>query len=187
MAHFAKLDENNIVTEIIVVSNDVATDEITGVNFLKNLFKEPNAVWKQTSYNTKAGVHLLGGTPLRKNYAVIGHSYDANRDAFIPPKPYNSWILNETSCVWEAPVAEPVTYNMFYKDLQNNPLKNIAVDFDTHQILKTFDFNLFESDKYIWDENTTNWIKDPEVGFPIVTPENQTTFETVNADYLNSL
>ena len=76
---------------------------------------------------------------------------------------------------------------MFYKDLQNNHLKNIAVDFNTHQILRTFDFNLFESDKYIWDENTTNWIKDPEVGFPIVTPENQTTFETVNADYLNSL
>ncbi len=64
-------------------------------------------VYKQTSYNTHGGVHALGGTPLRKNYAGIGYTYDAGRDAFIPPKPYASWVLNETTCLWDAPVAYP--------------------------------------------------------------------------------
>ena len=64
-------------------------------------------VYKQTSYNTHGGVHALGGTPLRKNYAGIGYTYDAGRDAFIPPKPYASWLLNETTCLWDAPVAYP--------------------------------------------------------------------------------
>jgi hypothetical protein len=64
-------------------------------------------VYKQTSYNTHGGVHSLGGTPLRKNYAGIGYTYDAGRDAFIPPKPYASWVLNETNCLWDAPVAYP--------------------------------------------------------------------------------
>jgi len=64
-------------------------------------------VYKQTSYNTHGGVHALGGTPLRKNYAGIGYTYDAGRDAFIPPKPYASWLLNETTCLWDAPVAMP--------------------------------------------------------------------------------
>ena len=64
-------------------------------------------VYKQTSYNTHGGVHSNGGTPFRKNYAGLGYTYDANRDAFIPPKPYNSWVLNETTCLWNAPVAMP--------------------------------------------------------------------------------
>jgi len=64
-------------------------------------------VYKQTSYNTHGGVHALGGTPLRKNYAGIGYTYDAGRDAFIPPRPYASWVLNETTCLWDAPVAYP--------------------------------------------------------------------------------
>ena len=64
-------------------------------------------VYKQTSYNTHGGVHSLGGTPFRKNYAGLGYTYDANRDAFIPPKPYASWVLNETTCLWNAPVAMP--------------------------------------------------------------------------------
>ena len=64
-------------------------------------------VYKQTSYNTHGGVHALGSTPLRKNYAGIGYTYDAGRDAFIPPKPYASWLLNETTCLWDAPVAYP--------------------------------------------------------------------------------
>ena len=63
--------------------------------------------YKQTSYNTHGGVHSLGGTPFRKNYAGLGYTYDANRDAFIPPKPYASWVLNETTCLWNAPVAMP--------------------------------------------------------------------------------
>jgi hypothetical protein len=106
MAHFAKLGIGNIVEKVEVVSNDIATTEQVGVDFLQNLYKD-RAVWKQTSYNTKGGVHLTGGTPFRKNYAMIGGKYDQTRDAFIPKKPFNSWVLNETTCLWESPVAHP--------------------------------------------------------------------------------
>ena len=106
MAHFAKLGTGNIVTAVHVVSNDVATTEQAGVDFLNDLYKTRD-VWKKTSYNTKGGVHLLGGTPFRKNYAGIDYTYDQTKDAFIPPKPFDSWTLNETTCIWEAPVAYP--------------------------------------------------------------------------------
>ena len=107
MAHFAKLGEGNIVTTVHVVSNDVATTEQAGIDFLKELHKEPNAVWKQTSYNTFGGVHKLGGTSLRKNFAGVGYTYDEAKDAFIPPTDYPSWTLNEETCHWEAPVVYP--------------------------------------------------------------------------------
>ena len=106
MAHFAKLGIGNIVEKIEVVSNDVATTEQAGVEFLQNLYKD-RAVWKQTSYNTKGGEHILSGTPFRKNYAGIGWKYDQTRDAFIPPKTFNSWVLNETTCLWDPPVVKP--------------------------------------------------------------------------------
>ena len=106
MAHFAKLGTGNIVTAVHVVSNDVATTEQAGADFLNDLYKTRD-VWKKTSYNTKGGVHLLGGTPFRKNYAGIDYTYDQTKDAFIPPKPFDSWTLNETTCIWEAPVAYP--------------------------------------------------------------------------------
>ena len=106
MAHFAKLGTGNIVTAVHVVSNDVATTEQAGVDFLNDLYKTRD-VWKKTSYNTKGGVHLLGETPFRKNYASIGYTYNQTKDAFIPPKPFDSWTLNETTCIWEAPVAYP--------------------------------------------------------------------------------
>jgi len=106
MAHFAKLGIGNIVETVHVVSNDVATSEQAGVDFLNDLFKTRD-VWKQTSYNTYGGEHKLGGTPFRKNYAGVGFKYDQTRDAFIEPQPYNSWILNETTCLWEAPVVYP--------------------------------------------------------------------------------
>ena len=111
MAHFAKLGTGNIVEQVIVVSNDIATTEQAGINFINNLYGT-NDIWKQTSYNTNAGVHSLGGTPFRKNHAGIGYTYDSQRDAFIPQKPYNSWILNEQTCLWEAPVAYPVDSNI---------------------------------------------------------------------------
>jgi hypothetical protein len=113
MASFAKLNSENIVITVESVVNEVLKDsngieqELIGIQFLKNLYNEPNAIWKQTSYNTNAGVHSLGGTPFRKNHAGIGYSYDEQKDAFIPPKPYNSWILNEQTCNWDAPVAYP--------------------------------------------------------------------------------
>ena len=96
MSHFAKV-ENGIVTQVIVIEQDVVNS---------GLFGDP-ALWVQTSYNTSGGVHVLGGTPVRKNYAGIGYSYDAARDAFIAPSPYASWLLDEQSCQWGAPVAYP--------------------------------------------------------------------------------
>ena len=106
MAHFAKLSLGSKVVSVHVVSNEVVTTEQAGVDFLNNLYKTSD-VWKQTSYNTYGGVHQLGGTPLRKNYAGIDYTYDEDRDAFIAPKPHSSWILNEDTCIWEAPVAHP--------------------------------------------------------------------------------
>ena len=96
MAHFAKLGVGNIIEQVIVVSNDIATTEQAGVDFINNLYNTRD-VWKQTSYN---------GT-IRKNFAGIGYTYDQTRNAFIPPKPYASWTLVETTCLWEAPVAYP--------------------------------------------------------------------------------
>ena len=106
MAHFAKLGFENIVEQVIVVSNDIATTEQAGIDFINQLYNTTD-VWKQTSYNTQGGVHKLGGTPFRKNYAGIGYTYDSQRDAFIPPKPYNSWILNEDTCLWNSPISYP--------------------------------------------------------------------------------
>ena len=106
MAHFAKLGTGNIVETVEVVHNDIATTEKAGVDFLNNLYNTRD-VWKQTSYNTLAGVHKLGGTSFRKNYAGVGYTYDESKDAFIPPQTYPSWTLNEDTCRWEAPVARP--------------------------------------------------------------------------------
>ena len=106
MAHFAKLGPGDVVERVEVVSNDIAITEQAGVDFLNNLYNTRD-VWKQTSFNTRGGIHLLDGTPFRKNYAGIGHRYDPSRDAFIAPKPFNSWTLNETTCVWEPPVEKP--------------------------------------------------------------------------------
>jgi hypothetical protein len=103
MAHFAQLDENNIVRQVLVIEQDVIN---TG------LFGEPSS-FIQTSYNTHGGVHTLGGTPLRKNYAGIGYTYDSVRDAFIPPKAFNSWLLNEDTCLWEAPTPRPTDGKLY--------------------------------------------------------------------------
>jgi hypothetical protein len=111
MASFAKIGLNNRVMSVQSVHNDVLKDadgveqESLGIDFLTKLHGW--AIWRQTSYNTQNGVHKLGGTPFRKNHAGIGHTYDEDREAFIPKKPYESWILNEDTCQWEAPVAKP--------------------------------------------------------------------------------
>ena len=94
MSHFAKV-EDGIVTQVIVAEQDVIDTGLFGTG------------WVQTSYNTQGGVHTQGGTPLRKNYAGIGYTYDEGRDAFIPPKPFNSWILDEDTCLWDAPTPMP--------------------------------------------------------------------------------
>ena len=129
MAHFAEIDENNIVLRVNVVNNEVITDgdgveqEQLGIDFLTALL---GGTWKQTSYNTWGGVHLLGGTPFRKNYTGFGDTYDATRDAFISPQPYPSWILDEDTCQWDSPVAFP--------------------------------FGEAGSSFFEWDEETTNWV-----------------------------
>jgi hypothetical protein len=107
MAHFAKLNENNNVLAVHVVNNDVITingieSEQAGINFLTKL--HGHTLWKQTSYNGN----------IRKNYAGIGFTYDATRDAFIPPKPFNSWVLDEDTCQWQAPTPMPTTEGKFY-------------------------------------------------------------------------
>jgi hypothetical protein len=129
LAHFAKLDSNNVVIFVTV-----GRDEDNGKE--AELTARTGDVYKQTSYNTRGGVHYQAdGTPsadqskaFRKNYAGLGYTYDAGRDAFIPPKPYNSWVLNETTCLWDAPVAMPT-----------------------------------DGKRYSWDEATTSWVEVEEV------------------------
>ena len=139
MASFAKLNNNNIVEQVISVNNNELLDngiesETKGIEFCKSLFGQ-DTNWKKSSYNTQGGIHLLGGIPFRKNHAGIGYTYDENRNAFIPPKPYNSWVLNESTCNWEAPLSYPITNtrNEFY---ENGSPKN---------------------DSYVWNEYTLSW------------------------------
>ena len=111
MASFAKIGLNGKVIEVQSVNNEVLHDsngveqENIGIDFLTKLTGW--SIWKQTSFNTVGGVHKTGGTPLRKNFAGIGMTYDEDRDAFIPKKPFQSWTLNETTCLWEPPVVKP--------------------------------------------------------------------------------
>jgi hypothetical protein len=105
MAHFAEIDENNIVTRVLVVADD---QEDRGQEFLADDLGL-GGTWLKTSYNTRNGVHILGGTPFRKNYAGIGYTYNPERDAFIPPKPSDLWIFNEEACSWDPPVNTPNT------------------------------------------------------------------------------
>ena len=128
MAHFAKLDENNVVIFVTV-----GRDEDNGKE--AELTARTGDVYKQTSYNTRGGVHYDPNTnepsadqskAFRKNYAGLGYTYDATRDAFIPPKPYASWVLNETSCLWDPPIEQPN-----------------------------------DGKRYVWDEITTSWVEMP--------------------------
>jgi hypothetical protein len=104
MAHFAHLT-NGIVDQVIVIDAETLALGHWG---------NPSE-WVQTSYNTHGGTHATGGTPLRKNYAGVGYSYDSGRDAFIPPKPFASWLLNETTCLWDAPTPMPVVEGKMFK------------------------------------------------------------------------
>jgi hypothetical protein len=111
MASFAKIGLNGKVIEVQSVANEVLHDangveqEVNGIDFLTKLTGW--SIWKQTSYNTIGGVHKSGGIPFRKNHAGIGFTYDEDKDAFIPPKPFASWTLNETTCLWDPPVVYP--------------------------------------------------------------------------------
>jgi len=130
MAHFAKLGVGNIVEQVIVVHNSVIIDENgieqekLGNDFINKLYNTRD-VWKQTSYNGN----------FRKNYAGIGYQYDQQRDAFIAPKPFNSWILDEQTCSWEAPIPYPITNNQNRIDEFGNP----------------------QNDFYRWNEQNQSW------------------------------
>ena len=103
MAHFAELDKNNVVLQVLKTDD---YEEERGQKFLSEDLGLGGR-WIKTSYNTRGGVHILGGTPFRKNFAGVVFSYDEVRDAFIPPKPFDSWILDEFSCLWVAPTPYP--------------------------------------------------------------------------------
>jgi len=112
MAYFAEIDNTNTVTRVLAVPD---SEQDRGQDFLA-IDLGLGGTWIQTSYNTRGGVHTNGGTPLRKNYAGIGYTYDAGRDAFIPPKPFPSWLLDETTCLWDAPTPYPTDGAMYRWD-----------------------------------------------------------------------
>ena len=136
MAHFAKLDKENTVIDILKVDNDLIKDsngvEQESIGIQKLQEGNPNYDFVQTSYNTEANEHRNGGTPFRKNYAMMGGTYDADKDAFIDVKPpFASWQLNEETCVWEAPVPMP-------DDHETNPV--------------------------VWDEANQEWVEFNPIG-----------------------
>lgn len=115
MSHYAKI-ENGIVVQVNVIEEDYFNsnpDRYTGL-------------WVKTSYNTRGGIHQLGGTPLRKNYAGIGYTYDEQRDAFIPPKPFESWTLNEETCLWESPIPYPQDEKTYIWDEEQQNWKEVT-------------------------------------------------------------
>lgn len=135
MSHFAKV-ENGVVTQVIVIEQDVLNTGHWG---------DP-ASWIQTSYNTIAGVHTQGGNPLRKNFAGVGFTYDAQRDAFIPPKPYASWVLNESTCNWDAPTPMPTDEKYYvWRESDTSWVEQPAYPTDGH--------------RYTWSLETGAWVQ----------------------------
>ena len=117
MAHYAFINENNIVTEVIVGCEESELPEgITSWEEHYGQFR--GQACKRTSYNTVGGVHLSGGTPFRKNYAGIGYMYDEERDVFIPPQPFSSWVIDEETFLWVAPIPRPSEDEPYYWDEQ---------------------------------------------------------------------
>jgi hypothetical protein len=123
MAHYAFLDENNIVAEVIV-GKDEGED---GIDWEQHYGTFRGQTCKRTSYNTHGGAHVSGGTPYRMNYAGIGYSYDATRDAFIPPQSYPSWVLNENTCLWEAPVPMPDDGQLYQWDEEQEQWTEVPI------------------------------------------------------------
>ncbi len=128
MGHYAKIVEGK-VTKVIVADS----------NYFDDFIDDSPGTWVKTSYNTRGGIHFApnshtpdDGEPLRKNYAGIGWTYDTDRDAFVPEQPFPSWLLNEDTCLWEAPIVRP---------------------------LQVFDEDGVPDKRYTWDEETTNWLE----------------------------
>ena len=156
MAHFAKLGINSKVIGVEVVADadcqnaDNIEDESVGIQFLEHIHGWP--LWKKTSYNTTLNTHKLGGTPFRKNYAGVGYTYDEDRDAFIPPKPHASWVLNETTCAWGSPVAYPsvTTYG--------DPVKDYIINWDETNTRWVAEDEEDPKGNFRWNTATSSWI-----------------------------
>lgn len=127
MAHYAFLDSNNIVVEVITGKEETDTSD----NWETHYGQIRNLTCKRTSYNTIGGQHINGGTPFRKNYAGIGYKYDSAKDAFIPPQPYSSWTLNSATCLWEPPIDYPIDGNNYSWDENNNQWVQITLPLNT--------------------------------------------------------
>lgn len=123
MAHFAEIDEEGIVLRVLVAPDDV---EDRGQEFFA-VDLGLGGTWKRTSYNTVGGQHSNNGTPYRKNYAGVGFKYDSDRDAFIPPKPFASWTLNENTCLWESPVAYPSGEGVYRWNEENQEWDEVSL------------------------------------------------------------
>ena len=156
MAHFAKLGINSKVIGVEVVADadcqnaDGVEDETVGIQFLENIHGWP--LWKRTSYNTTANTHKLGGTPFRKNYAGIGHTYDEDRDAFIPPKPFASWILDETKGIWGSPVTYPTV------EEYGDPAKNYDISWEEANTRWTATDQETPTGNFRWDASASAWV-----------------------------
>ena len=156
MAHFAKLGINSKVIGVEVVADDDCKnadgveDETVGIQFLEHIHGWP--LWKQTSYNTHANVHALGGTPFRKNYAGIGFTYDEENDGFVAPKPYASWILDGATCTWSAPVTYPsvTTYG--------DPAKQYEIGWDETNTRWTAKDQETPVGNFRWDVSSSAWV-----------------------------
>jgi len=159
MAHFTYMDSNNIVERTVVVMDSKILDEngdeseAVGIAWLQSRgWNESGKYWKQCSYNTVEGVHRLGGTPFRKNYPQEGWTYNASADAFNPPKPFASWILNGTTGRWNAPIAVPA-----------DDFSNAILVYDAET--DTYDISNGPFKYYTWDEsayqadNTEGWVE----------------------------
>ena len=116
MSHFAKVQRIGIGSTALGVVQQVIVADQTFIDHMTTNFPEENTYWVQTSYNTLGGKHNLGGTPLRKNYAGTGFTYDITRDAFIPPQDFPSWKLNETTCLWDPPIPRPTDGKLYRWD-----------------------------------------------------------------------
>jgi len=137
MAHFAKIDENNLVINVVTLNDSDMLDsennpsEPVGQNYLQTHNNWPSNLWIQTSYNTKEGKHLLGGTPFRGNYAVVGGTWDSVNNIFLPEKPYSSWVKNTTEARWQSPIGDAPALT---------------------------DEQLRAASYYAWDESNQNWV-----------------------------
>ena len=159
MAHFAKI-ENGIVTQVIVIDQETLNTGNWG---------DP-ASWIQTSYNTQGGQHRLGGTQLRKNYAGIGYTYDSVRDAFIPPKPYSSWLLDEDSCLWKAPTPMPIDGKSYVWDEATNAWIEFVAFMSPETTSQESVADEVET-PVVTPETTSQESVADEVETPVVTPE----------------